>query len=517
MLFNSYEFILAFLPITLAVYYVLGRKSRSAASVWLVLTSLFYYGWWKPAYVVLLIASITYNYSLGRVLGRQAHNGEPSKSLLIFGIVGNLATLAYFKYGMFVTVNLSRATGIDLALHDIILPIGISFYTFTEIAYLVDVYKGKVREAGIVQFALFESFFPQLIAGPVLYHREIMPQFARKDACVFRPSHLTIGFTIFAMGLFKKVMLADNIATYSTPVFNATAQGDIVSFYHAWVGALSYSMQIYFDFSGYSDMAIGLARMFGVVLPANFNSPYKATSIVNFWRQWHMTLSRWLRDYLYIPLGGNRKGPGRRYLNLSITMLLGGLWHGAGWTYVIWGGLHGLFLMINNFWREIVSSRFSLPPVLRPLSVTASVLTTYLAVVVAWVFFRAENLTSALSMLSSMAGQNGFSLPQRWQAAAGAGGTWLAEHGASFTINGPINGTTELYWLIALHLIVWFVPSSQELMREHDPVLQHVAARKCGLPLLWQPRLAWSVVIVFIFTLTLINMKRVSEFLYFQF
>ena len=353
MLFNSPEFIFVFLPITLIGFFVLARASAWLAVIWLCVASFAFYAYWKPANLPILAASIVFNYAVGSAIVR-ARAGVRiglSRLFLTVGLVGDLGLLGYFKYTDFLIMTSNEVMGWNLALQHIDLPLGISFFTFTQIAYLVDCLRGEAREYNPVRYSLFVSYFPHLIAGPILHHKEMIPQFS--ELRIFRPNgyYLSAGIAMFSIGLFKKVWLADGIAPIADAGF-AAAQAGAVSLSAAWAGVLAYTMQIYFDFSGYSDMAIGASFMLGVRLPANFYSPYKATSIIEFWRRWHMTLSRFLRDYLYFPLGGNRKGRPRRYANLLITMALGGLWHGAGWTFLIWGVLHGLYLAINHAWRH---------------------------------------------------------------------------------------------------------------------------------------------------------------------
>ncbi len=339
MLFNSYGFIFLFLPVVLLGFYQLGRISHFYAALWLALASLFFYGYWNPAYVGLLLGSIVCNYSFGRWIAQAGIAPVPvrQKQLLIIAITANLALLGYYKYANFFINNLNPVLGTSWNLGNILLPLGISFFTFTQIAFLVDTYQGKVKEYSFTHYALFVTSFPHLIAGPILHHKEMMPQFAKPGSYQINWANIAVGLTIFICGLAKKVLIADHLNEFATPIFNAVGAGGHPMLFEAWVGALAYTLQLYFDFSGYSDMAIGLSLMFNVRLPMNFNSPYKATTIIEFWRRWHMTLSRFLRDYLYIPLGGNRKGKIYRYRNLIITMLLGGLWHGAGWTFLIWG------------------------------------------------------------------------------------------------------------------------------------------------------------------------------------
>ncbi len=300
----------------------------------------------------LLLGSIVFNYLIGYSLARGNDIGSlRRRHLLALGVAGDLALLGYYKYANFFIGILNASLSTSYSFAEIILPLGISFFTFTQFAFLVDAARGEAKEFDFIHYSLFVSYFPHLIAGPILHHKEIMPQFGKANAYRLNWDYLRIGLTVFALGLFKKVVLADGVALYTAPVFAAAEQGDVLNLFQAWGGALAYTLQLCFDFSGYSDMAIGLSYMLGVRLPLNFNSPYKATSISDFWRRWHMTLSRFLRDYLYVPVGGNRKGQARRYLNLMATMLLGGLWHGAGWTYIIWGGLHGFYLIVHQAWQ----------------------------------------------------------------------------------------------------------------------------------------------------------------------
>ncbi len=491
MLFNSYAFLFGFLPASLLLFFLLGRRSALAAIGFLALASLFFYGWWNPRYLALLIGSVIFNYILGRRLAASPTRSRADHRVLWFGVGGNLLVLGTFKYADFFAANLNEVTSLALPLPHIVLPLGISFFTFTQIAYLVDAYRKEVREYRFVHYGLFVTFFPHLLAGPVLHHAEVMPQFARTETLRANSTNFAVGLTIFAIGLFKKVVLADGIAEFATPVFDAAAQGATLSLLAAWGGALSYTFQLYFDFSGYSDMAIGLARLFGIVFPANFNSPYKAESIIDFWRRWHMTLSRFLRDYLYIPLGGGRCHPLRRHANLMITMLLGGLWHGAGWTFVIWGGLHGLFLVINHAWRALPKPELLPPTVARWLAR----LLTFFAVVMGWVFFRAESLAAARSIFEGMIGL----------------------HGASRS-DPYYFGLPELRGLIVMFLVAWGLPNVQQLLYRYRPVLEtYPGETPAPGRLEWKPGAAWAMATAALLVAAAINLTRVSEFLYYQF
>jgi len=318
-----------------------------------------------------------------------------------------VATLCYYKYANFFIQDASLIFGTHTEQLNIVLPLGISFFTFTQIAFVVDVYRGKVEEFKFHNYLLFVTYFPHLIAGPILHHKQMMPQFARKETLVPQWGNIAAGITIFILGLTKKVLIADEFSDYVKSVFDMAEQGHIPSIFEAWVGSLAYTFQLYFDFSAYSDMAIGLSLLFNVRLPLNFNSPYKAKNIIDFWRRWHITLSTFLRDYLYIPLGGNRHGETRRQINLMATMILGGLWHGAGWTFIAWGCLHGIYLVINHVWRAICRNM----PALHRIPCAGAI--TFLAVVVAWVLFRSESFRAALTILNSMAG-NAPLLPSNW-------------------------------------------------------------------------------------------------------
>jgi len=499
MLFNSHVFILLFLPITLLVFYWLGaRFGARVCRVWLVAASLFYYAWWNPAYLAILIGSLLINYGIGFML-TSTPDGKLKKQVLFGGITINLAALGYYKYANWFIDNANVLTGNNWTLEKIILPLGISFFTFQQIAFLCDAAKGETREYRFLDYALFVTFFPQLIAGPIVHHKEMMPQFARDDTYRPRWDNISIGLTLFTLGLFKKVILADGIAGFSTSVFGAAQAGAQPGMLDAWSAALAYTFQIYFDFSGYSDMALGLARLFGIKLPMNFFSPYKATSIIDFWRRWHITLSRFLRDYLYIPLGGNRRGKTRRYLNLMITMLLGGLWHGAGWTFVIWGGLHGLYLSFNHAWRAIVKQHEE--PQHGPIR-WICILFTLFWVVIAWVFFRAEQLDAALFMLQGMFGL-----------------TPLPEGATSSLV---INPAMVWVYLAILAAIAWFLPNGLQILNRHEPCYEVREEKDAELPrwqgwLRWHPNRLWAIGMAFALAYCILSLSRVSEFLYFQF
>ncbi len=399
MIFSSPEYILLLLPIAFFGYFLLNYfRLVLAAKVWLVAVSLFFYGYWDAAYLPLLLGSILFNFAVGTALapvpasatGMAAVRPKVSRrTLMIFAIAANLILLGYFKYANFFLDNLNAAFSLEIALPNIILPLGISFFTFTQIAYLVDSYQGKAHEYDLTNYALFVTFFPHLIAGPILHHREMMSQFESRWTLAIRYRHIFSGLFIFSIGLFKKVIIADTFAVWANAGFNDPV---VLDFFSAWATSLSYTFQLYFDFSGYCDMAIGAALLFNIWLPINFNSPYKALDIQDFWRRWHITLSRWLRDYLYIPLGGNRCSNRRVYTNLMLTFVLGGLWHGASWMFVIWGALHGLALVTHRLWQ---SHGLRLPTVV-------AWLVMFNFVNITWVFFRAKTMDDALRVLRGM-------------------------------------------------------------------------------------------------------------------
>jgi D-alanyl-lipoteichoic acid acyltransferase DltB (MBOAT superfamily) len=494
MLFTTGIFLFLYLPVTLVLFFAVAKLlGRGAAAAWLALASLFFYGFWIPAYTALLLGSVIANYGFGNLILRSERG---ARRVALFVAVGtNLCVLAYFKYANFFLQSVNVVGGTHFDVLPIVLPLGISFFTFTQIAYLVDVFDGKVEERNPVHYLLFVTYFPHLIAGPVLHHSEMMPQFRRAENYSPHVENFAVGLAFLAIGLGKKILIADSIAPVANGIFdNYLRQG--IGIVHAWVGVLAYAFQIYFDFSGYSDMAVGLSLLVGVQLPYNFNSPYKARNIIDFWRRWHMTLSRFLRDYLYFALGGNRKGPVRRHLNLMVTMLLGGLWHGASWTFVLWGGLHGTFLVVNHGWRflcersRIVARAVRWRPCFVLAQVAAAVL-TLLCVLVAWVFFRAKTVAAAFSICASMF----------WQS-----------HGATVS---PAD-LSLLPWLAALSVVVLAAPNSQQFidgqMRVRLPQLR-----------LWSHAhelLAFlaGVEVVAIVLLALIAARREStEFIYFNF
>lgn len=516
MLFNSYSFLFIFFPFTLLVFFFLGKYRRSLAGLWLFGASLFFYAWWNPAYVGLLLASVLFNYGVGQAIVREHARGREKlkQSILIFGITSDLWLLAYYKYANFFVSNVSSLLNNGWHVDPIMLPLGISFFTFTQIAFLVDAYRGEVKESNFIHYGLFVTYFPHLIAGPVLHHKEMMPQFAKPATYRIHWENFSVGLSLFTFGLFKKVVLADGISPFANLVFTAANQGNMLTFTEAWGGALAYTFQLYFDFSGYTDMALGISCLIGVKLPINFNSPYKAVNIIDFWRRWHMTLSRFLRDYLYFPLGGNRKGKFRRHLNLMTTMLLGGLWHGAGWTFVIWGGLHGMYLVMNHAWHGL---REHLGYPVGKNSLTgriAGMMITFPAVVLAWVFFRAPDLHAAMSMINSMIGLNGITLPGRSLFNVNKVDA-MAKLGIHFGPAPLFYGYEAIWkWIAALWAMAWLAPNTQQIFSTSRPTLEQITT---GGWLRWYPNKIWLSIIVVILLYSIFGMEKVSEFLYFQF
>ncbi|MEE4350599.1 MAG: MBOAT family protein [Pacificimonas sp.] len=509
MLFNSYIFILVFLPIVMAGFVWLGRRSPRLTAGWLVLASLFFYGWWNPPYVLILCGSIVVNFLFGGAISRA---GGGRKALLWAGIGFNLLLFGYYKYAGFFVDSWNGVSGGSFSLGDILLPIGISFYTFTQIAYLVDCHRGRAEDYDLLNYALFVSFFPQLLAGPILHHSEMMPQFAAKDAdpAGYRltSENMAVGSTIFIIGLFKKVVLADGVAPFANTAFAAAEAGESLDLLTAWVGILAYTFQLYFDFSGYSDMAIGLARMFGIILPLNFASPYKARSMSQIWQSWHMTLSRFLRDYIYIPLGGNRRGVARRYVNMFVTMLLGGMWHGAGWTFIVWGAVMGVFMLIHQAWEDLgFSGRL-------PGRVCWAM--TFLAILTSLTFFRAESLSGAWAMLVAMAGANGAVMPNVVLDMLGILGDGLRGLGVA-GIEGPrVPFLMPWLWIAVLGGLAFFAPNTQQIMARYKPALVMMEP-PAPAALTWYPSLRWAAATAVLALIAFLSLARPSEFLYFQF
>ncbi|MDF3809383.1 MBOAT family protein [Rhodopseudomonas sp. BAL398] len=496
MVFNSFIFVLGFLPVAFVAYFLTSQIRPTWGVVVLAVASLAFYAYWDYRLVPLLLASILTNYVTGLLIaGARERNPVAAKAWLIAGLSLNLGCLFFFKYMNWLIDAFDQVSGGGLGLVRVVLPLGISFYTFTQIAFLVDMYKGKVRDRSFPNYLLFVTYFPHLIAGPILHHSEMMPQFADPANKRVAVNNLVFGMTLFLIGVIKKVVFADSVAPLADRVFDGSGA---LNAYEAWSGALAYTAQIYFDFSGYIDMALGISRMFNIQLPLNFDSPYKSKSIVEFWRRWHITLSRFLRDYLYIPLGGNRKGAPRRYLNLFATMVLGGLWHGAGWTFLIWGALHGSYLIVDH-----AMSAFGRSLGIKPgwwLGRLTQAL-TFLAVVVGWVFFRATTLDGALRVLHGMI---------RFGAPAGDG--LIREY--PDTLLGALSGA-NWGWIVTLLLIAFLAPNSQQIIAWAEDKWARRATVAASFAPLGYVGFATTVLL---FIVSLSGMRHgVSPFIYFNF
>lgn len=468
-----------------------------------------------------MITSILVNFNIGKLLVERK-----SKWLLVIGLAFNLGLISYFKYFNFLLENISALLTTNFTTQDIILPLAISFFTFQQIAFLIDAYRGEGQEQSLLRYSLFITFFPQLIAGPIVHHKEMLPQFDQQQARQEKIRDIAIGLSIFAIGLFKKTVIADGIAGYANQVFEQSTTGAAITFFDAWGGALAYTFQLYFDFSGYSDMAIGIARMFGIILPLNFYSPYKAVNISEFWRRWHMTLSRFLRDYVYIALGGNRKGSVSRHSNLLITMLLGGLWHGAGWNFVIWGGLHGLYLTVCHFYQELKKKLFPNASQGSSIGQFFAWLLTFVVVVISWVFFRATTFDSAIAMLSGMLGINGFELPNAIVSRLGGIREYIEMLGIHVG-NGSGSFFIEVWtWNIVLLIAVLVLPNTMDMFKSVRAALVEKPNnnRDAFWPgityfsrIQWKQSTGWALTAALALVLGMLTLSQVSEFLYFQF
>jgi D-alanyl-lipoteichoic acid acyltransferase DltB (MBOAT superfamily) len=492
-LFVSAEFIFVFLPVFLAGYFALGRIAGAQTAWFVAVASLAFYAWWDRPQLAILLLSVSVNFAVYRWM-RAAESERTALRALIAGLAFNLGLLGYFKYGNFLASIVAPTTGAAVDPHSAWLPLGISFFTFTQIMFLVDVHRERHREVSFRDFLAFVAFFPHLIAGPLLHHRRIVPQLMRDETYRWCSGAVAAGLTLFVIGFFKKTVIADSLAAHADLVFTAADRGVAVPAAAAWSGALSYTFQLYFDFSAYCDMALGLARMINIRMPINFFSPYKATSIRDFWRRWHITLSFFLRNYLYIPLGGNRGRGLRRYGNLFVTMLLGGIWHGAGWTFVLWGALHGLYLVINHVWRDL---GLRLPPL-------AGWALTFLAVVAAWVVFRAGTLSGATGLLGAMSGLK----------AAPVSPDSLA----------LLPGLRDLAWIASAAFVAFVLPNAMQFTWLYRPGLNIARARLRNdfgaALLLWRPTLPWALAISVLALAGFVvafNRQVDVKFLYFQF
>ncbi len=469
MLFSSYEFLFCFLPITIIGYYlILNAKKVNMARGWLVIASLFFYGWFNIKYLPIIIVSILINFAIGKGIKKE---DKYKKIYFIIGATFNVGLLCYFKYYDFFVENVNVLFKTNWTLKHLLLPLGISFFSFQQLSYLIDVYKGETKDYSLLNFSLFVTFFPQLIAGPIVLHSEIMPQFDDKEKQRLNWDNIASGIFMFSIGFFKKLVIADSFAVWATNGFDSTAS---LTFYQGWFVSLAYTMQIYFDFSGYSDMAVGIGKIFNIDLPANFLSPYKSTSISEFWRRWHITLGRALSTYVYKPLGGNRKGRVKTYINLLLTFLVSGLWHGAAWTFVFWGLLHGIASVIDRLFRD---NNWK-------INKYVSWFLTFMFVNCAWVFFRAATFERAFEILKAM-----FSIP--------SGGAFNM---AGIITNGSIIIIGLVYILLVISLVVTLsFKNTYELAETFDYTTIN------------------TVYVVILMMIGISFMPRISPFIYFNF
>ena len=484
MLFNSFEFVFLFLPITFFLYYFfLSRRLFLGAKALLIAASLFYYAWWRIDYLPIILLTLLFNYVIGSILSTNSSTSGSSKlHVLVIGITMNILLLGYYKYTDFLLVNANQILETNISLLNLTLPLAISFFTFQQIAYLVDSYKGQTQEYDFLNYSLFVTFFPQLIAGPIVHHKEMMPQFASKWNMVKSNRNIAAGLFIFSIGLFKKVVIADKFSQWANLGFD---RAEYLNMFEAWTTSLSYTFQLYFDFSGYTDMAIGVALLFNIRLPINFNSPYKALTIRDFWRRWHITLSRFLRDYIYIPLGGNRLGEFRTYNNIMITFVIGGLWHGAGWTFLLWGTLHGVALVVHRLWERggVVLHRY------------LSWFITFNFVNIAWIFFRADEWNDAVKVIKGMFFGD-MILSGKLQSSYEFLHNFGIEFGQHmFHLGGH---TTPIAWVVAAFIVISF-KNSTEYLRD------------------FKANYKYALSTVVLGTYAVLNMDNTGDFLYFNF
>ncbi len=543
MLFNSYEFIFAFMPVTIAGFYVLGTFSRTWSLHWLILASLFFYAWWRPLNVLLIAPSILINFVLARTLQRLSQDEKRRKAslaVLVLGIAFNVAFLGYFKYTYFLGTAINDVFGANLILTHIILPLGISFITFQKIAFLIDVHSGRIKSFTLQDYCLFVLFFPQLIAGPIVHYREMMPQF-HGAPCRFDKENFAVGLTLFLFGLFKKAVIADGIAPSVTSIYDHAAAGGGVSFLFAWIAAIGFTLQLYFDFSGYTDMALGAARFFGIRLPPNFNSPLRASSIIDFWLRWHMTLTRFLTAYIYNPLvlyltrrrlAKGRAGFGGRDTTVGafalllmfptlLTMFISGLWHGAGYLFVLWGLLHGVYLTIDHAWRLVAPKlwpdRAGYTRVMKPIGLVL----TLVAICASMVFFRSPTMSAAIDLAKGMIGLNGVSLPLAVYERLGPLASRLEGMGVVQQLWG---GQEFLKMTIAIPVLMFVIlacPNTLQILARYEPAIgvkPRPADTIIGRRMVeWNPSLAWAIGISVVAAIGILSLGGESEFLYWQF
>src|SRR5271163_3884787 len=543
MLFNSSEFLFVFLPVALSGFYLLGFLSRTSAIRWLILVSLVFYAWWRPVNVLIIAPSMVINFALAGILLRlneREGSRRASNAVLFLGISFNVVFLAFFKYIDFALGSINDILGMNLVLRHIILPLGISFITFQKIAFLIDIQAGRVKSFTFQDYCTFVLFFPQLIAGPIVHYREMMPQF-HANACRFDKENVAVGLTLLVFGLFKKVIFADNIALLVTPIYNNAAAGGKTSFLLAWMAAIGFTLQLYFDFSGYTDMALGLARFFGIRLPPNFGSPLRASNIIDYWLRWNMTLTRFLTAYIYNPLVlrltrrqlakvkpgfGGRNTTVRAFVSLLmfplvITMFVSGLWHGAGYGFIVWGLLHGFYLTINHGWRVVAKrlwpDRASYDRVMEP----AGLVLTLVSVTAAMVFFRSPTMASAIDLLKGMIGLNGIALPQDLFDRLGP--LTSTFHGIGVMADESWNSqdfAKTAIWICVLMFVALACPNTLQILARYEPALgvkPQSTKLVLGRIFEWDASLPWAIAVSAIAAIAIVSIGGPSEFLYWQF
>lgn len=491
--FNSYPY-LAFLVVVVLGFRLIESQWPAARRAFLVLASYAFYAWWRVDFLTLLIGSTLVNYAFGNTITRRVADGRAVDGFVQLGLVFNLGLIGLFKYAGLFVGTADDLFGLHYPIPHLFLPLAISFFTFEQISYLIDAGRGRAPHYSFVDYALFVSYFPHLIAGPIVRHNDLIPQFRQSRTQAQRSDDVSLGVTLFTIGLAKKTLIADNLAPYADTIFSAAQQGAHLGAADAWLGTLFFGFQIYFDFSAYTDMALGSSCLLGIRLPFNFNSPYKAASAIDFWRRWHISLSLFLRDYLYFSLGGNRRGKLRRYFNLMLTMLLGGLWHGANWTFMVWGGLHGLYLVINHLFRDLAQRlRLTVPSALRRTAHAVSLLLTFSAVTLAWVVFRAQDMGAAMRVLTGLVGQG-------------------RSHVVTFS---PL----AVAALAALFGIVWLAPNSMEITWNFRPALPPERERDLSRAgwLAWRPDARNAIAYGVLCIIAVMALSNLSPFIYFQF
>lgn len=523
MLFNSHFFIFAFLPASLFVYFALGRLSRDWALRWIIITSLIFYAWWRPGNVFIIVPAMLVNFTVAKLILYYVREEKATvtKLLLTSGIVFNLVVLGYFKYTNFLLAASNDVFGSGFVFKEIVLPLGISFITFQMIAFLVDVHGRKIESFRFQDFFSFVLFFPQLIAGPIVHYREMMPQF-HNVSCRFSQTDLSVGITLFFFGLFKKVVIADSLAPLVSSIYAMADSGQTISLIPAWLSAIGFTFQIYFDFSGYSDMALGAARIFGIRLPVNFNSPLRSSNIIDFWLRWHVSLTRFLTAYIYNPIAlrvtrrrmaAGKSGFSRNGASLGaflqllmlpaiVTMLLSGLWHGAGYLFIGWGLMHGVYLTVNHAWRLYAHPKWSnsaqYERVMKPLGFAL----TFVCVAASMVVFRSLSLDTAANILSGMAGMNG-----------------IATAGPLYdSVSIVLRDLALLVLLVGP--IALFLPNTLQILDRYEPAIgfrESDAGNLLNYKVSWRPSLIWALVVTIVAVTATMNIGGYTEFLYWQF